>query len=622
MSALPLISQIADVEPSFQRLADDELRDTGLELRYRAKTGEPLKRLLPETFALVREAATRGIGQRQFDVQLLAGIALANGNIAEMQAGEGKTLTASLALALYALAGRGAHLATANPYLAERDAGLMRPVFERIGLTVGVVLPNVSREERLHAYRCDITYGTVSEFGFDLLRDRLYGPDDQSSGTDQTTRLFSSRQHSTYQPVQRGHHFGLVDEADSVLIDDAGMPLIIGLPATPDGDDEEPLFRWAASVVGSFEEGIDFTVLPAGGSTFPLTEVGRERARRLPKPDTLNPTSLIDIYEAVERAIAVDRRYQFNRQYLVDDGKAVIIDENTGRPAEGRSWRGGVHQAVEAKEGLPLTDRTDAAATITVQSYFRRYNHLAGLTATARESAREFRRVYGLRVQPIPLHRPSQRVELPARCYATQVEKLSAILEETLAFSNAGRPVLIGTRSIHDSQGISAALSQHGIAHEVLNAEHLQREAAIVENAGRSGRVTVATNMAGRGTDIPLDDAARDSGGLHVIASEMHPSPRIDRQLFGRGGRHGEPGSYRQYASFEDRLLHEAGVVMSQLPDISNPEDPESLRMFRGVQTQLATRDAHRRRLLLRSDELRTERERALGLDEVLQVVE
>lgn len=622
MSAQRLLSQIADAEPSLQRFADDQLREAGLELRFRAKTGEPLKRLLPETFALVREAATRGIGQRHYDVQLLAGIALADGHIAEMQAGEGKTLTASLALALHALAGRGVHLATANPYLAERDAGLMRPVFERIGLTVGVVLPNAMREERLHAYGCDITYGTVSEFGFDLLRDRLYGPDDQTSGTDQPARLFESRERSSYQPVQRGHHFALVDEADSVLIDDAGMPLIIGLPSVPDGDDEEPLFRWAARVVGSFEEGVDYTMPPGSGATFPLSEAGRERTRRLPKPATLDRISLIEIYEAVERAIAVDRRYQSNRQYLVDDGKAVIIDENTGRPAEGRSWRGGVHQAVEAKEGLPLTDRTDAAATITVQSYFRRYKHLAGLTATAQESSREFRSVYGLRVRPIPLHRPSQRVELPARCFATQAEKLSAIFEETVTVSNAGRPVLIGTRSIGDSQEISAALSQQGLSHEVLNAAHLQTEAAIVENAGKTGRVTVATNMAGRGTDIPLDEAARAAGGLHVIASELHPSPRIDRQLYGRGGRHGEPGSYRQYASFEDRLLVEAAVEMSRQPVISNPEDPELLRLFQRIQNQLASRDAHRRRLLLRSDELRTERERELGLDEVLQVVE
>lgn len=614
-----LIADINRLEPDLHALGDAQLRHAALDLRYRARGGESWKRLLPRGFALIREAAVRAIGQRHYDVQLQAGVALMRGEIGEMQAGEGKTLTAILPLALYAFAGRGAHLATANPYLAARDADWMRPVFDRLGLTVGIVRPDSSHAERTAAYKCDITYGTVSEFGFDFLRDRLYAPD--SNADDDADALFPNRDSQTYRAVQRGHHFALVDEADSVLIDDAGMPMIIGTPSAAADENDEPLYRWAAAVAGQFEEDFDFLSTP-GRTACSLTEAGRWKTRSLRKPRELNGTGLIEIYEAIERAIVVAGRYEANRQYVVTDRKAVIIDENTGRPADGRTWRGGIHQAVEAKEGLPLTDRTDAAASITVQAYFRRYRHLAGLTATAGESQREFRQVYGLRTRAIPLHRPSQRREYASRCYVTAAEKYAAILAETRTMTSQGRPVLIGTRSIRDSEQLSAELTLHGISHEVLNATHLEREAEIVADAGRAGRVTVATNMAGRGTDIHLDDASRDAGGLHVIAAEMHESARIDRQLYGRSGRHGDPGSYRQYLSFDDRLLHDAEVAPNFPTAVTDPEDPRWLRLFREVQASVETRHARRRRLLVRYDELRIERERQLGLDAHLEVVD
>lgn len=617
MRAHRLLSRIAKIEPALQRLDDAGLLEESLSLRYLARCGEDLTALLPRGFALVREAARRTIRQRHYDVQLLAGIALMRGEIAEMQAGEGKTLTAILPLALHAMAGRGAHLATANPYLADRDAEWMRPVFERLGLTVGVVLPSSTHEERLRAYNCDITYGTVSEFGFDFLRDRLYSTGD---GND-SNALFAASNSSGYRPVQRRHHFALVDEADSVLIDDAGMPMIIGTPTTAQRATDEPLYRWAANVAGEFEAGIDFNAAP-GTNAGPLTTTGRERVRNLGKPPELNGIDLIEIYEAVERAIAVARRYESNRQYVVDDGRAVIIDENTGRPAEGRSWRGGIHQAVEAKEGLALTDRTDAAASITVQSYFRRYRHLAGLTATASESAREFRQVYGLRIRPIPLHRPSARRKLPARCDATSQEKREAILDEIDTMRSLGRPVLVGTRSIRDSEELSEALRSRGVEHVVLNAINLAREAEIVANAGRAGHVTVATNMAGRGTDILLDADARDAGGLHVIATELHDSARIDRQLYGRCGRHGDPGTYRQFLSLEDRILSEAGAVTALSGTIADSEHPRWLKLFRRVQRSLEARHARHRKLLVRYDDQREQRERELGLDATLEVVD
>lgn len=619
-----VVARIARREPGLQRLTGEELATRARELRHRARCGEPLSKLVPPVFALVREVSRRELGLRPYDVQILGGLALFRGGIAEMQPGEGKTLTAVLPLFLHALLGRGAHLVTANPYLARRDADWMRPVFERMGMRVGLVLPESTPQERRTAYACDVTYGTVSEFGFDFLRDRL----SSASAPACMAPLFGDFAPRTGLPiVQREPWFALVDEADSVLIDDAGTPLIIGLP---DAEESEhgPAARWSAEAAGHFRSGVDFRV-PQPGQRPELTETGRARARGLPKPEQLASASLFEIYESLERAIAVDRNYESNRQYVVRDGEVAIIDENTGRVAEGRSWRGGIHQAVEAREGLALTARTEVAAGVTVQSYFRRYPHLAGLTATARTSAAEFRRIYRLRVSVIPPHRRSRRRQLPTLAFGTLREKLEAIVDEVKAMHGTGRPVLVGTRSIRDSEMLSAALKRAGLEHVVLNALRPADEAGIVAGAGAARRITVATNMAGRGTDIRLTDESRGVGGLHVVATELHDSVRVDRQLYGRCGRQGEPGSFRQFLSGEDRLLREALTEDERAALARGGTDWQSVRRgprcakrFARVQRRLERRRYRQRRLLVHLDERRMQRADELGLDGYLEAVE
>src|SRR6478672_3836114 len=500
-----VLEQILAFEPELQKESDRDLKKRSLSLRYRAKAGEPLARIVPEGYALVREAAVRTIKQRHYDVQMIGGISLFNGCIAEMQTGEGKTLTATLPMYIHALIGKGAHMATVNDYLAERDAKLMGPVYEMLGLTVGVVLTKDKSAERRKAYGCDITYGTAKEFGFDFLRDRLLL---RRMGVSQAG-LFgeitaASLDPGGEQPVQRGAHFILVDEADSILIDEARTPLIIGSIGDKAIEKIVATYRWAAEVAPQFVDDEHYEY-DHDDKKVELTASGRQMVRIMQKPAALTTMGLVDLYQYIERGIRVHRDYHLDQQYVVKPGDSgedeiVIVDENTGRLAEGRKWRDGIHQAVEAKQRITVTVPTGQAARITVQDLFLRYKYLAGMTGTASSATREFRKVYHKVVIPVPTNRPAQRKRLPDLVFGTGDEKWHAIVQEIREMHMVGRPVLVGTRSIDKSIILSRLLTLAEIDHKVLNAHEIEKEAEIVADAGQPSKVTVATNMAGRGT--------------------------------------------------------------------------------------------------------------------------
>jgi preprotein translocase subunit SecA len=617
-----LLGQIAEYEPTLQGEANRDLKKRSLSLRYRAKAGESLARLLPEAYALVREAAVRTIQQRHYDVQMIGGISLFNGCIAEMETGEGKTLTATLPLYIHALSGKGAHLATVNDYLAERDANNMRPVYDLLGMTVGTILTKMQSKDRRTAYACDITYGTAKEFGFDFLRDRLLL---RRMGVSQASifgEITSAQLDPTgEQPVQRGAHFCLVDEADSILIDEARTPLIIGSLGDKAIEKIVSTYRWAAESVPRFTEDQHYEY-DHDDKKVELTASGRQLVRTLPKPDILATVGLIDLYQYIERAIKVDRDFLLDRQYVVKEGEIVIVDENTGRLAEGRKWRDGIHQAIEAKEKIEVTVPTGQAARITVQDLFLRYEHLAGMTGTAMSAAREFRKVYKKIVIPVPTNRACQRKLLPEQVYAHAEDKWSAIVEETADLHRQGRPVLIGTRSIDKSVILSKLLAEKGIEHKVLNAHEVATEAEIVALAGLPGKVTVATNMAGRGTDIKLGSGVADLGGLHVICTELHDSARIDRQLIGRCGRQGDPGTVRQYMSLDDDVIRtgfgpEMAEKMTALGEAGvNPQ--QYLGLLQRAQRKVERRHLRDRFVLLHHEKERKKMQREMGQDPYL----
>jgi preprotein translocase subunit SecA len=623
-----VLEQIAAFEPELQKDSDRDLKKRSLSLRYRAKAGEPLAKLLPEAYALVREAGVRTLKQRHYDVQMIGGIALFNGCIAEMETGEGKTLTATLPLYIHALVGKGVHLATVNDYLAERDANLMRPIYELLGLTVGVVLTKDKSKERREAYGCDITYGTAKEFGFDFLRDRLLL---RRMGVTQAG-LFGEVTAAALdpggeQPVQRGAHFSLVDEADSILIDEARTPLIIGSVGDKAVEKIVATYRWAAEVAPHFvdEEHYEYD---HDDKKVELTASGRQIVRTLPKPPALTTMGLVDLYQYIERAIRVHRDYHLDRQYVVKPGESgtdeiVIVDENTGRLAEGRKWRDGIHQAVEAKEGIEVTVPTGQAARITVQDLFLRYKYLAGMTGTAMTASREFRKVYHKVVIPVPTNRPAQRKRLPDLVFGTSDDKWHAIVQEIRELHQEGRPVLVGTRSIDKSLILSRLLNLTGIEHQVLNAHEIEKEAQIVAQAGQPGRVTVATNMAGRGTDIKLGPGVAETGGLHVICTELHDSARIDRQLMGRCGRQGDPGTVRQYMALDDDVIRTGvGPGTADKMEALGKSSPSSAQSYVGLlkraQRKVERRHLRDRFVLLYHEKERKKMQREMGQDPYL----
>jgi preprotein translocase subunit SecA len=623
-----ILSQIAAFEPELQRESDRDLKKRSLSIRYRAKAGEGLARLVPEAYALVREAAMRTIKQRHYDVQMIGGIALFNGCIAEMETGEGKTLTATLPLYIHALAGKGAHLATVNDYLAERDANLMRPVYDLLGLSVGVVLTKDKSAERRQAYGCDITYGTAKEFGFDFLRDRLLL---RRMGVTQAG-LFGEITAAALdpggeQPVQRGAHFVLVDEADSILIDEARTPLIIGSIGDKAIEKIVATYRWSAQVAPQFvdEEHYEYD---HDDKKVELTALGRQMVRTMPKPQSLATMGLVDLYQYIERAVKVHRDYHLDRQYVVKPGEEgtdeiVIVDENTGRLAEGRKWRDGIHQAVEAKENIEVTVPTGQAARITVQDLFLRYKYLAGMTGTASTATREFRKVYHKVVVPVPTNRPAQRRRLPDLVFGTGDEKWHAIVQEIREMHLQGRPVLVGTRSIDKSIILSRLLTLAEVEHQVLNAHEIEKEAEIVAHAGEPGKVTVATNMAGRGTDIKLGPGVAELGGLHVICTELHDSARIDRQLMGRCGRQGDPGTVRQYMSLDDDVIRtgsgpETADKMELLGKTTPAAAQKYVNLLKRSQQKVERRHLRDRFVLLHHEKERKKMQREMGQDPYL----
>ena len=613
-------------EENRKALSDPQLRKEFLSLIYRAKSGESLEALLPECYSLVREAGRRKMNMRHYDVQIFGGVCLYHGCIAEMQTGEGKTLTATLPLVLHSMLGKGAHLATVNDYLAHRDADWMRPLFDALGLKVGIVLTDHNQDQRRQAYGSDVTYGTAKEFGFDFLRDRLLMRAQGRNVNDFLGAGSNERWSSAgEQPVQRGMHFALVDEADSILIDEARTPLIIGSLGDEAREAVIASFRWASEHVSAFVYQEDYT-LEEDSRKVELTSKGRQHVRALPRPDQIRTVALVDLYEYIERAIRVLRDYHLDRQYVVRDGEIVIVDEFTGRLAEGRKWRDGIHQAVEASAGVEVSVPTGQAARITVQDLFLRYKYLAGMTGTAATSAGELRKIYRTPVLQVPTNRPPQRKKLPDIVCKDMMEKFERIVQEVLEVHSIGRPVLIGTRSIDKSNILASMLRQQGMKVQILNANEIEREAEIVALAGEQGQITVATNMAGRGTDVKLRDEVRAIGGMMVICTELHDAARIDRQLIGRCGRQGDPGTYRQYLAMDDEILRNGfGLKPSEKYKLMGEQGRYSDSMaslFRKAQRKVERKHFRDRMALLYHEKERTKIQRDMGQDPYLDTAE
>jgi preprotein translocase subunit SecA len=558
-----MIDPIRHWEDEYSRLSDAELKKIGQRLRGRARGGEALDRILPEAFGLVCVAAKRTIGLRPFDVQLAAGVILHQGAFAEVATGEGKTLVAAMPVYLNALQGKGVHLTTVNDYLARRDAEWIGPIYQMLGLSVGVLQMQMEESLRAQAYRCDITYGMASEFGFDFLRDRLK----LSTAKGQAAPFWAPWGTSGQQfsrpldpRIQREeHHFALVDEGDNIFIDEARTPLIISSPSRPATEEEQVVYHWADKLARTMTRDKHYTLDEKKQQKVELTEEAKQLVRWSNPPVGPHSHAMDKLHEHVERAIHANHRFRRDQHYMIEGDKVVIIDEFTGRRMPDRHWREGLHQAVEAKEGVPVTLASDHAAQITFQRYFRLYKKLAGMSGTAAQNFWELRRVYKIWVVCVPTNRPVIRKQWPDRVFPTEDAKFEQIVKEIIRLRDQGRSVLIGTRSVEKSEKLSALLRQANVPHDVLNAKQHEREAHIVEQAGQPGRVTIATNMAGRGTDIKLGPGVAKAGGLHVFGTERHEARRIDRQLAGRAGRQGDPGSAQFYLSLDDELLEALG---------------------------------------------------------------
>jgi len=526
----PLVEQINALEPEIQALSDAELQARTPAFRERLENGEPLDDLLPEAFAAVREASIRVTGMRHFDVQLVGGIMLHRGRIAEMKTGEGKTLVATLPTYLNALTGRGVHIITVNDYLARRDAEWMGRIYGFLGMEVGTILHGMTDEERKAAYGADIAYGTNNEFGFDYLRDNM--------------------KFERESLVQRDLHYAIVDEVDSILIDEARTPLIISGPA----EKSTHLYYEVNTVIPRLKAEDDYAI-DEKARTVTLTEEGVARLEGILQVENLHDPANIELLHHVNQALKAHTLFKLDVDYIVKDGEVVIVDEFTGRLMPGRRYSEGLHQALEAKEGVKIENENQTLATITFQNYFRMYDKLAGMTGTADTEAAEFKKIYDLDVSVIPTHRPMIRKDFSDVIYKTRREKFEAVIEEIRDCHRRGQPVLVGTISIDVSEDLAKKLKKRGVPHEVLNAKHHEKEAEIISQAGQRGVVTISTNMAGRGTDIVLGEGVKELGGLHILGTERHESRRIDNQLRGRSGRQGDPGSSRFYMALEDDLL-------------------------------------------------------------------
>ena len=626
--AVTLTNAFADV---YAEMTDEELRGLTAEFKQRFADGETLDHLMPEAFAAVREAASRTIGLRHFDVQIMGGAALHWGNVAEMKTGEGKTLVATLPAYLNALTGRGVHVVTVNDYLATYQSELMGRVFRFLGMETGCIVSGQDPATRRAQYQADITYGTNNEFGFDYLRDNMAM--------------------DVSQLVQREHHFAIVDEVDSILIDEARTPLIISGPAQ--GDNAKWYIEFAR-LVRDMEPGVDYEV-EEKKRAIGMLEPGIEKVEKALGIANLYDPANTPLIGFLNNAVRAKELFHRDREYVVQGGEVHIVDEHTGRMLVGRRYSEGLHQAIEAKEGVPIKAENQTYASITLQNYFRMYERLSGMTGTAQTEAAELYSTYGMNVIPIPTHRPMIRVDQPDLLYKTEAAKFAAVVEDVVERHRKGQPVLIGTVSVEKSERLSKELRKHGIVHNVLNAKHHEQEAAIVAEAGRKGAVTVATNMAGRGTDIMLggnpefravqemkrrgldphenpeeyervwdevfEQAKKDvaaeheevlaAGGLYVLGTERHESRRIDNQLRGRSGRQGDPGESRFYLSLEDDLMRmfQSGLAATMMNSSAVPDDLpiESKLLTRGVrsaQAQIEGRNAEARKNILKYDDV------------------
>ena len=517
-------------ESALKKLSDSSLANKTNAFKARLAKGETLDDILPDAFAVIREASRRVLGMRQFDVQLIGGIILHRGNTAEMGTGEGKTLVATAPVYLNALEGKGAHVITVNDYLAKRDSDWMGQVYKFLGLSVGLIVHDLDFEQRKIAYNSDITYGTNNEFGFDYLRDNMVSSLDQM--------------------VQRPLHYCLIDEVDSILIDEARTPLIISGPGQKSTDN----YYVMSKLVPQLKLGEDYTIDEKQKTVAP-TEAGVSKMEKMLKVDNLYDTDNLELNHLFVQALRAQAMMERDRDYVVKDGEVVIVDEFTGRLMYGRRYSDGLHQAIEAKEGLQVQRESQTLATITFQNYFRMYDKLAGMTGTAKTEEQEFIKIYGLEVFQVPTNRPVQRKDLPDVIFKTKRGKYRAVVREIERRHATGQPMLIGTTSIEQSEQLSHMLKEAGIVHNVLNAKYHELEAQIVAQAGQKGQVTIATNMAGRGTDIVLGEGVSELGGLAIIGTERHESRRIDNQLRGRAGRQGDPGSSQFFLSLEDDLL-------------------------------------------------------------------
>lgn len=526
---MPIVKKVNSLEESIEKLSDKELREKTEEFKGRLKKGETLDDILPEAFAVVREASKRVLGLRHYDVQLIGGVVLHQGRIAEMRTGEGKTLVATLPSYLNALAGKGVHIITVNDYLAKRDRDEMGRVHEFLGLTVGVIIHGQTQLEKQQMYNCDITYGTNNEFGFDYLRDNMV--------------VYKEER------VQRDLNYVIVDEVDSILIDEARTPLII----SGQGDKSTDFYRIADFFVKGLSEE-DYLIDEKKNSVI-LTDEGIAKAEKYFHLENYADPENMDVQHHLVQALKANHIMKNEKDYIVKDGEVIIVDDFTGRLMEGRRYSDGLHQAIEAKEGVKVEKESKTLATITFQNYFRMYTKLAGMTGTAETEEAEFREIYGLDVIVIPTHMPIARQDHPDVVYKTIKGKYKCLVDEIVETHKKGQPVLVGTVSIDKSEVISGMLKKKGIPHQVLNAKYHEREAEIIALAGQKGAVTIATNMAGRGTDIKLGEGVVDVGGLKILGTERHESRRIDNQLRGRAGRQGDPGESRFYISLEDDLM-------------------------------------------------------------------
>jgi preprotein translocase subunit SecA len=588
----PLVDQINTLEAGLKSLDDNALRAKTGELKTRLSNGSPLDDLLPEAFALVREASIRTLGMRHFDCQLIGGMVLHDGKISEMKTGEGKTLVATLPAYLNALGGRGVHVITVNDYLASRDAEWMGQIYRFLGLQVGCIVHGLTDAERQAAYGADITYGTNNEFGFDYLRDNMKF---QQDGL-----------------VQRELHFAIVDEVDSILIDEARTPLIISGPA----EKSTQLYYHVNGVIPGLKKEADF-IIDEKARSVTLTEEGVAQAEKLLKVENLYDPKNIDLLHHVQQALKAHSLFKRDVDYIVKNGEVIIVDEFTGRLMPGRRYSEGLHQALEAKENVKIENENQTLASITFQNYFRMYEKLAGMTGTADTEAAEFKKTYDLDVVVIPTNKPMRRTDFSDVIYKTRKEKFDAALEEIVECHEAGQPVLVGTISIDVSESFSKKLKKRGIPHTVLNAKNHEGEAEIIAQAGQKGAVTISTNMAGRGTDIVLGEGVTDLGGLHILGTERHESRRIDNQLRGRAGRQGDPGSSRFYLALEDDLLRIFGGerisgIMNKL-GMEEGEPIENALITRAIENAQSKVEGHnfeiRKQLLEYDDVMNQQRE-------------